>query len=174
MADDEGRLRELVAEVAAAYFSNSHVSLADIPNVIAQVATSLNSLSPGGAPAASGEAEASAPKLTSAQVRKSVTPAALISFEDNKPYKTLKRHLAGRGLTPASYREKWGLPADYPMVAPGYSAARSAMAKQLGFGRKSGAAAPAASAAAPVAAKPAAKRGRKPGSGAGRKPKASA
>lgn len=176
MAEEDGRLRELVAEVAAAYFSNSHVSLGDIPNVIAQVASSLNAL--GSAPAAeTGEAAAAAaPKLTSAQVRKSVTPAALISFEDNKPYKTLKRHLAGRGLTPATYREKWGLPADYPMVAPGYSAARSAMAKQLGFGRKGGSGGSSgtsanAAASAPSAAKPAARRGRKPG--AGRKPKAS-
>lgn len=169
MAEDEGRLRELVAEVAAAYFSNSHVSLAEIPAVIAQVAASLGGLGAGAPAVSGGEAEPASPKLTAAQVRKSITPAALISFEDNKPYKTLKRHLAGRGLTPASYREKWGLPADYPMVAPGYSAARSAMAKQLGFGRKS-----AAAASAPVETKVPARRGRKPGSGAGRKPKASA
>ncbi len=71
-------------------------------------------------------------------MRKSITPETLISFEDGRPYKTLKRHLAGRGLTPEQYRQKWGLPADYPMVSPNYSAARSQMAKSLGLGRKVG------------------------------------
>ena len=65
-----------------------------------------------------------------------MTPDALISFEDNKPYKTLRRHLATHGLSPEQYREKWGLPRDYPMVAPNYSAARSQMAKQLGLGQR--------------------------------------
>lgn len=69
-------------------------------------------------------------------VRKSIMPDALVSFEDGKLYKTLKRHLAGRGLTPAAYREKWGLPPDYPMVAPNYSAVRSALARANGLGRK--------------------------------------
>jgi predicted transcriptional regulator len=69
------------------------------------------------------------------QVKKSITPDSLISFEDGKPYKTLRRHLATRGLTPEQYRDKWGLPADYPMVSPNYSAARSAMAKHSGLGQ---------------------------------------
>lgn len=76
------------------------------------------------------------PKLTRAQINKSITPDALISFEDNRGYKTLKRHLSSRGLTPQQYREKRGLPGDYPMTAPSYSEARSSMAKSLGLGRK--------------------------------------
>lgn len=135
MADQEqDALRELVAEVAAAYFSNSHVNPSEIPNVVQQIATSLSGI--GAQQAAPQQEEKSQPKLTSAQVRKSITPDGLISFEDGKSYKTLKRHLAGRGLTPSDYRSKYGLPSDYPMVAPNYSAARSAMAKNLGLGQK--------------------------------------
>jgi len=75
-------------------------------------------------------------KTTPAQVRKSIMPEALISFEDGKPYRLLKRHLRTLGLTPEEYRAKWGLPADYPMTAPGYAAKRSEFAKAAGFGRK--------------------------------------
>jgi predicted transcriptional regulator len=70
-------------------------------------------------------------------IRKSVTPDYLISLEDGRQYKSLKRHLAGRGLTPAEYRQKWGLPADYPMVAPNYAKKRSELARLSGLGRKS-------------------------------------
>ena len=144
MIEPGDRLRELVAEVAAAYFSNSPVSSAEIPTVIEQIANSLANV--GGAPAAVAEAKTEeveevtlqAPKLTAAQIRKSITSDALISFEDGKPYKTLKRHLSTRGLTVEAYKAKWGLPADYPVVSPSYSAARSAMAKSLGLGQKGG------------------------------------
>jgi predicted transcriptional regulator len=143
MTEDNDRLRELVADVAAAYFSNTHVATADIPQVIQQIATSLMNVSAGETtPEPETQEEPAAPKLTAAQVRKSITPDALISFEDGKAYRTLKRHLSTRGLTPEEYREKWGLPRDYPMVAASYSEARSAMAKSLGLGRKSGAEAP--------------------------------
>lgn len=70
------------------------------------------------------------------EIRASITPDALISFEDGKPYKTLKRHLTKRGMTADGYRQKWGLPSDYPMTAPNYSAMRSQMAKDIGLGRK--------------------------------------
>jgi predicted transcriptional regulator len=134
MADqDQDNLRELVAEVAAAYFSNSHVNPGEIPNVVQQIASSLSSI---GAQQQQPAEEPQQPKLTPAQIRKSITPDALISFEDGRPYKTLKRHLSGRGLSPADYRSKYGLPADYPMVAPNYSAARSEMARNLGLGQK--------------------------------------
>ncbi|MDP3750040.1 MAG: MucR family transcriptional regulator [Phenylobacterium sp.] len=138
MADDNNNLRELVADVAAAYFSNTHVVAADIPNVISQIATSLQAVSAGGEPS---RAAAEAPmepatKLTPAQIRRSITPEALVSFEDGRGYKTLRRHLSVKGLTPEQYREKWGLPRDYPMVSPNYSAARSQMAKTIGLGRK--------------------------------------
>ena len=134
MSESDQPLRALVADVAAAYFSSSHVSPADIPNIIAQIATSLGSVGESNAPT---EAEAPAgARLTRGQIRKSLTPDALISFEDGKSYKTLRRHLSVKGLTPETYREKWGLPSDYPMVAPSYSAARSALAKSLGLGQK--------------------------------------
>lgn len=135
MADQErDTLRELVAEVAAAFFSNSHVNASEIPNVVQQIAASLGGI--GGQAAASAAEEKSQTRMTPAQIRKSITPDGLMSFEDGRPYKTLKRHLSGRGLTPADYRAKYGLPSDYPMVAPNYSAARSAMAKNLGLGQK--------------------------------------
>ncbi|UTP38258.1 MucR family transcriptional regulator [Phenylobacterium sp. LH3H17] len=138
MADDDNNLRELVADVAAAYFSNTHVVAADIPNVISQIAASLQAVRAGVEPSreAAGAPVEAQPKLTPAQIRKSITPEALLSFEDGRGYKTLRRHLSVKGLTPEQYREKWGLPRDYPMVSPSYSAARSQMAKSIGLGRK--------------------------------------
>ena len=68
-------------------------------------------------------------------IKKSITPDFLISLEDGKRYKSLKRHLKGRGLTPEQYREKWGLPRDYPMVAPNYAKQRSELAKAIGLGQ---------------------------------------
>jgi predicted transcriptional regulator len=135
MADTENSLRDLVAGVAASYFENNHVSPQEIPSVVAQIAASL---------AAVGEvvpeptpAEERPAKATAAQVRKSITPDALMSFEDGKSYKTLKRHLTLKGLSPSDYRTKWGLPNDYPMTAPAYSARRSELARSLGLGRAS-------------------------------------
>ena len=69
-------------------------------------------------------------------IKKSVTPDYIISLEDGRQYKSLKRHLSSKGLTPEEYRTKWGLPSDYPMVAPSYSAKRSELAQSLGLGRK--------------------------------------
>jgi len=85
-------------------------------------------------------------KPTAAQIRKSITPDALISFIDGKPYRMLKRHLNTHGLTAKSYQERYGLPTNYPMTAPSYSAARSALATKMGLGRK----APAPAASTPV------------------------
>jgi predicted transcriptional regulator len=157
MTDD---LKTLVADVAAAYFSNSHVAVTDIQKVIDEVAAGLMRVgSPSGAQEATegaSEAEAEAGpaqrKLTPAQIRKSVTPEALVSFEDGRGYKTLRRHLSVKGLTPEQYREKWGLPRDYPMVSPNYSAQRSEMARTIGLGQK-GRGARAAATAAPSGAK---------------------
>lgn len=156
MAEENGdNLRDLVAEVAAAYFSNSHVAVGEISSVIEQIARSLGAVG-GDATSAAPAEESEAPprRLTAAQIRKSITPEALISFEDGRPYKTLRRHLRVKGLTPEQYREKWGLPSDYPMVAASYSAARSKMAKDLGLGARRG------SAAAPAPA-PATRRRRR-------------
>jgi predicted transcriptional regulator len=137
MLAQDGRVRELVAEVAAAYFQNSHVAITEIPQVISQIATSLTAI-----PSDAAEEETSTatpeerPKVTASQIRRSVRPDVLISFEDGRPYRTLTRHLAARGLTPAAYRDKWGLPPDYPMVAADYSAARASMARKLGLGQR--------------------------------------
>lgn len=80
--------------------------------------------------------ESALEKPNRAAIRKSVTEEGIISFLDGKTYRTLKRHLTTRGFTPASYREAFGLPNDYPIVAPGYSAVRSAQAKAIGLGAK--------------------------------------
>lgn len=133
---EDNKLRDLVAQVAASYFSNTHVNPSDIKTVMNEIAASLVAVKEptGDEPIAASEPDQQ--KLTPAQIRKSITPDALISFEDGKAYKTLKRHLGLKGLTPADYRAKWGLPKGYPMVSANYSAMRSAMAKSLGLGRK--------------------------------------
>ena len=110
----------------------AHVRAEDLPAIIRDVRGALMETS---APAPSGE-EAAPAKPSKREIAKSLTSEALISFMDGKPYKTLKRHLAGHGLDMASYRERFGLPFDYPSVAPGYSAHRSEMAKKLGLGGK--------------------------------------
>ncbi|WP_246696813.1 MucR family transcriptional regulator [Methylobacterium planeticum] len=126
---------DLSAEIVSAYVARNHVSIIDLPGLIATVHATLNGLAAGAAPvAAADEAE----KPTPAQIRKSVTPDALVSFVDGKPYKTLKRHLASHGLDPYSYRARYGLPADYPMVAVNYAAQRSELAKSIGLGRVAG------------------------------------
>lgn len=129
---DELELKKIVGEVAAAYFSNSHVTPTEIPTVINHIANSLAAI---GVVAAEAEPQAPQPSLpTQAQIRRSITRDGIISFEDNRAYKTMRRHLASRGMTPDEYRTKWGLPRDYPMVAPAYSEARSSLAKELGLG----------------------------------------
>jgi predicted transcriptional regulator len=139
LAESSDNLKELVADVSAAYFSNTHVAIADIPVVIQQIATSLAAVgeaAPVAEAESASEAEAAAaPRMTPAQIRKTITPDAIISLEDGKRYKTLRRHLTVRGLTPDEYKAKWGLPKDYPLVSANYSAARSAMAKTIGLGQ---------------------------------------
>lgn len=130
MDDEAQSLMEMTAEIVAAYVGSNTVAANQIPGLISSVHSALANINePPPAP------EPETTKKTPAQVRKSITPDALISFEDGKPYKTLKRHLAGRGLTIAEYKTKWGLPNDYPSTAPNYSAQRSALAKQLGLGQ---------------------------------------
>ncbi|WP_407518601.1 MucR family transcriptional regulator [Methylobacterium oryzisoli] len=75
-------------------------------------------------------------KASASEIRRSITREALISFEDGKPCKTLRRHLTQKGLTPATYRAKWGLPPDYPMTSPAYSEQRSQLARSLGLGQQ--------------------------------------
>ncbi|ACA16366.1 transcriptional regulator, MucR family [Methylobacterium sp. 4-46] len=119
----------LVAGIVAAYVSNNSVRPDDLPSLIAAVGATLGDL---GKPAAPPVEEK--PKATPTQIRKSITPDALISFIDAKPYKSMKRHLTKNGLTPDEYRQMYGLPRDYPMVAPNYAAQRSELAKSMGLG----------------------------------------
>jgi predicted transcriptional regulator len=146
--DTNQKLVELTADVVAAYLSANEIRTADVGTVIADVYNSLSSLGK--------EAATPEPLKPPVSIRKSITPDYLISLEDGRQYKSLKRHLAGRGLTPAQYREKWGLPRDYPMVAPAYAAQRSELAKKMGLGRKM-----AEARSAKAAAKPARKGGRR-------------
>jgi predicted transcriptional regulator len=127
---DKAELIEMAAGIVAAYVEKNPVAVTDLPALIRATHDALVGI---GAPVAVAEAAFSKP--TAAQVRRSITPDALISFEDGKPYKTLKRHLTTQGLTVAEYKAKWGLPNDYPTTAPAYSEARSAMAKALGLGQ---------------------------------------
>jgi predicted transcriptional regulator len=121
---------ELTAEVVASYVRNHHVSASDVPALIRTIFDAFV-----GEPATE-NAGAAVRELTKAQIRRSVTRDAIISFEDGRGYKMLSRHLAKCGLTPTGYREKWGLPHDYPMVAPTYHELRSALAKARGLGRR--------------------------------------
>ena len=133
---------QLAAEIVSAYISKNSLPAAELPALIRNTYTALVGLSntTAVAPAETVAVE----KLTPAQIRKSITPDALISFVDGKPYKTLKRHLGIHGLTPPTYRERYGLPNDYPMVAAGYAKMRSELAKSIGLGRPGGMAAAAA------------------------------
>lgn len=126
--NSSNQLIELTADIVAAYVSNNPLPVAELPGLIAQIHSSIDKL---GTPAAPAE------ELTLRMpIKKTVTPEYIISLEDGKQYKTLKRHLSGLGLTPDEYRAKWSLPRDYPMVAQSYSARRSELAKSLGLGRK--------------------------------------
>ena len=145
---------ELAADIVSAYVSNNSLSKADLPALIGSVHQALRGV---GLPVQK-EPEKPTPAVP---VRKSITPDYLISLEDGKQYRSLKRHLTGRGLTPAQYREKWGLSADYPMVAPNYSKARSELARTSGLGQKRPAAAKAAAPSEKVTTPASTKRGRK-------------
>ena len=130
---------ELTVGIVTAYVSNNHLPMAELAALIGAVHARLAGLG------RQEEAQAEARELvqpTPAQIRRSITPEALISFEDGRPYKTLRRHLSTRGLTAEAYRTKWGLPADYPMVAAAYSAHRSSLAHALGLGHSRRAADP--------------------------------
>lgn len=131
------RILGLVAEIVSAYVSKNPVQLAELPALISRVHAVVDSLSSGISKARLKQIE----KPTAAQIKKSITPDALISFEDGRPYKTLKRHLTTHGLDPHSYRERYGLPADYPMVAANYAIQRAEIARAIGLGRVAGQAA---------------------------------
>ncbi|MDB5580981.1 MAG: hypothetical protein JWR80_6157 [Bradyrhizobium sp.] len=124
-------LTALTAEIAASFVSNNHVAIGDLSGIISSVHAALAGLGKEPEP----EAPTFVPAVT---IRKSLAnPAKIISMIDGKPYSTLKRHLTTHGLTPAEYRERYNLSADYPIVAPAYSEQRKAMAVKIGLGRKS-------------------------------------
>ena len=124
-------LIDLAADIVSAYVGHNALSVADLPKLIADVHHALKSLRTGGVAASPAELKPAVP------VRRSIAPDYLICLEDGKKFKSLKRHLRTHyDLSPEQYREKWGLPADYPMVAPNYSETRSRLAKDNGLGRK--------------------------------------
>ncbi|MFN8719798.1 MAG: MucR family transcriptional regulator [Rhodospirillales bacterium] len=131
--EGEGTLLRLTAEIVAAYVSKNPLPAQQIPEVISTVYSSLTGLNSAPKPVAA------EPPKPAVPIRKSVTPEYIVCLEDGKKLKMLKRHLRSTyGMTPDEYRAKWGLPADYPMVAPNYAAQRSDFAKKIGLGRTSG------------------------------------
>jgi predicted transcriptional regulator len=128
-----GRADELLkfaSEIVAAYVSNNSIAISDIPNMIKSVHATLGGLST----TSGGEGQTNLKPAV--PVKRSITPEHIICLEDGKKLKMLKRYLRSRyDLTPEEYRAKWGLPADYPMVAPNYAAQRSEFAKKIGLGR---------------------------------------
>ncbi len=133
MAEDAKQvaLLPMVTEIVAAHLSNNSVAVADIPRLINEVYVALTGLA-GGARPVSSSAGRQEPAIA---IKKSISPDFIICLEDGKKLKMLKRHLrTAYGMTPDQYREKWGLPADYPMVAPNYAKKRSSLARQIGLG----------------------------------------
>jgi len=136
MENSENDMKEtlitLTSDIVAAHVSNNSVSVEDVPSLISNIYGALSGL---------GQAEpAPEEKLTPAvSIRASVKPDYIVCLEDGKKLKMLKRHLMTHyNLTPEQYRQRWGLPADYPMVAPSYAEKRRELAKKIGLGRKPG------------------------------------
>ena len=124
-----GDLLALTTEIVAAHVANNSVAVADLPNLIHEVYRTLSSV--GSVVPVPERPQPAVP------VKKSVTPDYIICLEDGKKLKMLKRHLkTAYDMTPEDYRERWGLPADYPMVAPNYAQHRSTLAKKIGLGTK--------------------------------------
>ncbi|PCJ69225.1 MAG: MucR family transcriptional regulator [Rhodobiaceae bacterium] len=135
---DKADLVEMTAEIVSAYLGNNSVPISDVPALIETVFGALESVE-------TEQPGKTAPSVEPAvPIKQSVTADFLICLEDGKQFKSLKRHLRTHyNLSPEEYRRKWGLPVDYPMVAPNYAAARSKLAKEMGLGQKSAAGRPA-------------------------------
>ena len=129
--DDAPTLAEMTAELVAAYVTRNHVQTAELPGLIASVHATLSDLGQTPAPAQLVE-----PSMPAVPIKKSVTDEFIISLEDGRRFRTLKRYLSTLGMTPDQYRAKWGLPADYPMVASAYAARRSVTSKAYWLGRQ--------------------------------------
>jgi predicted transcriptional regulator len=117
------------SQVVAAFVANHAISAGDLPGLIGSVHAALGGLGH----TVVGPTAALVPAVP---IKKSVTPDFIVCLDDGKKFKSMKRHLAGLGMTPDEYRTRWGLPPDYPMVAPNYTATRSALAISSGLGRK--------------------------------------
>jgi predicted transcriptional regulator len=126
---ENGEIAKGTTQIVAAFASKNHVAAGDLPDLIATVHRSF------AATEAPEETVEVAERPSRNRIRRSIQPDHIVSFENGGRYKTLRRHLTGLGMTPAQYRDKWGLPTDYPMTAPEYSAMRSALAKAVGLGR---------------------------------------
>jgi predicted transcriptional regulator len=122
--------KELAANIVAAFVSHNSLPVMELPGLIASVDAALRGLI-SGVPTPS-ESEKPTPAVP---IKKSVTPDHLVCLDDGKKFKSLRRHLGTLGMTPEEYRAKWGLPGDYPMVAPNYAAKRSQLAKTMGLGK---------------------------------------
>jgi predicted transcriptional regulator len=129
--ESKSELVEFAADIVAAYVGNNSVPATELPSLINDVIKALTgAVSPGSEPV-SEEARPAVP------IKRSVTADYIVCLEDGKKFKSLKRHLRTHyDLTPERYREKWGLPPDYPMVAPNYAVARSKLARQMGLGQR--------------------------------------
>lgn len=128
--EDKSQLLEMTADIVSAYVGNNSVTSADLPVLIQNIHAALSQISTGVAEVAP------EPKEPAVPVRKSISPDFLICLEDGRKFKSLKRHLRTKyDMSPEEYRAKWGLPKDYPMVAPNYAKARSELAKQMGLGQ---------------------------------------
>jgi predicted transcriptional regulator len=128
---EEGDLIKLTSSIVSAYVSNNQVVSGDLPNLISEVHAALTRASVQETQPPREELKPAVP------VKKSVNPEFIVCLEDGKKFKSLKRHLRTHyNLSPEEYREKWGLPHDYPMVAPMYAAARSQLAKKMGLGQR--------------------------------------
>ena len=128
--DEKSEVIEMTADIVSAYVGNNSVSAADLPGLIQAVHRALASVSSGA------ETVEVAPREPAVPIRRSITPDHLVCLEDGRKFKSLKRHLRTKyNMSPEEYRAKWGLPKDYPMVAPNYAKARSDLAKQMGLGQ---------------------------------------
>ena len=126
--DNEDDILKLVTEIVAAYVSKNPVAAHELPAIIKNVHATLGGFADAD--------ERALPRAPAVAVKKSVQPDYIVCLEDGKKLKMLKRYLRSRyNLSPEEYRRRWGLPADYPMVAPAYAARRSDFAKQIGLGR---------------------------------------
>lgn len=139
MADDmRPDLLELTAMVVANFVGNNTASAAEVPELIRSVFQTFSEAGAGVPRLAAAVADAEPLRGPAVAIAKSITPDYLISLEDGQKYRALKRHLRAKyDLSPEEYRAKWGLPKDYPMVAPNYSAKRSALAREIGLGKGS-------------------------------------